>query len=165
MKPVFKRSPRLCQGLFMALFMELSMGLSRSLSRALSQGLSLALLPAVLLLSGCGFSSQPEAALPAAPSPVREFIIQHQPGAADSVGTVSDPEFGENLRIVLEQEFLSASGQNCRRASLFSAHGEAEVVIMCRAADGAWIMAPRVWGRGLSGQRQAQEQGPEPGRQ
>lgn len=107
-----------------------------------------------VLLSGCGLfrSSQPEPVPPAPPSPVREFIMKHTPGSADSVGTVSDPEFGENIRIVLEQEFLSASGQHCRRASLFSVHGEAEVVIMCRDDNGAWTMAPRVWGQGLSQQ-------------
>lgn len=105
-----------------------------------------------VVLPGCGLfhSPQPEPALPAPVSPVREFIIRHTPGAADAVGTVSDPEFGENIRIVLEQEFLSASGQHCRRASLFSVHGEVEVVIMCRDDNGAWSMAPRVWGQGLS---------------
>lgn len=104
------------------------------------------------LLSGCGFfqSTQPEPTPPVPLSPVREFIIQHKPGSVESIGTVSDPEFGENLRIVLEQEFLSASGQTCRRASLFSVRGEAEVVIMCREDEGIWTMAPRVWGQGLS---------------
>ena len=111
-------------------------------------------LPCVVLLcaslSACGLFGPSKPTLSTQPkSPVREFIISHTPGSANATGTVSDPEFGENLRIVLEHEFLSASGETCRRASLFSQRGEAEVVVMCRDAAGEWVMAPRVWGQGL----------------
>lgn len=102
-------------------------------------------------LSGCGlFNNSPTAVAPAKPlSPVQEFIVNRTPGSADAMGTVSDPSFGENLRIVLEQEFISAAGETCRRASLFSPRGEAEMVVMCRDGSGVWTMAPRVWGQGL----------------
>ncbi len=102
------------------------------------------------LLAGCSFFDRPQPALPAQPlSPVQEFIISRTPGTPDAAGTVHDPEFGGAVRVVLEQEFLAASGETCRRASLFSPRGESEVVIMCRGASGAWTMAPRIWGQGL----------------
>ena len=101
-------------------------------------------------LAACGLFGPSKPTLSTQPkSPVREFIISHTPGSANATGTVSDPEFGDNLRIVLEHEFLSASGETCRRASLFSQRGEAEVVVMCRDTKGEWAMAPRVWGQGL----------------
>ena len=111
-------------------------------------------LPGLLVLcaslSGCGLFNSPTVVSPAKPlSPVQEFIVSRTPGSADAMGTVSDPAFGENLRIVLEQEFLSAAGETCRRASLFSPRGEAEMVVMCRDGSGTWTMAPRVWGQGL----------------
>lgn len=83
-------------------------------------------------------------------SPVREFITTRTPGSPEASGTISDPEFGADLRITLEQEFLSAAGETCRRASLLSPRGEAEMVVMCRGNDGLWTLAPRVWGQGLS---------------
>ncbi len=109
------------------------------------------LLPVLLALSGCLFASQPrpEEPQPRGLSPVERFMVVRTPGGPDSTGVVSDPEFGENLRIVLEQEFLSASGETCRRASLLSQNGESEVVIMCRDKTGEWRLAPRLWGQGL----------------
>ncbi len=113
-----------------------------------------ALLPGLLLgsalLAGCGLFASPKPEPPARQiSPVQEFMISRTPGGPESTGVVSDPEFGYNLRIVLEQEFLSATGETCRRASLFSVSGEAEVVVTCRDASGTWVMVPRVWGKGL----------------
>lgn len=113
----------------------------------------LKMLPIVLLCaasSGCAFFAAPDPVLPAREySPVEQFILSRTPGTPGAVGTVSDSQFGDNLRIVLEQEYLSAAGEPCRRASLFSPRGEAEVVVMCRGASGFWTMAPRVWGIGL----------------
>lgn len=105
-----------------------------------------------LLNTACGlFSSKQDSSLvPVALSPVEVFIISHNPGASDAVGVINDSEFGENVRIVLEQEFTSASGATCRRASLFSTNGEAEVVIMCKDEKEEWKMVPRVWGQGIN---------------
>ena len=104
-----------------------------------------------LCLSGCGLFGSPAPEPAAAPlTPVQEFIVSHTSGTADATGTVSDPEFGESLRIVVEQEFLSATGETCRRASLLSPQGDTEMVVMCQDSSGRWKMAPRVWGRGLS---------------
>ncbi|SBW08995.1 conserved exported hypothetical protein [uncultured delta proteobacterium] len=113
----------------------------------------LRMLPIMLLCaasSGCAFFTAPDPVLPTRVySPVEQFILSRTPGTSGAVGTVSDPAFGDNLRIVLEQEYLSGAGETCRRASLFSSRGEAEVVVMCRGASGLWTMAPRVWGIGL----------------
>ena len=104
-----------------------------------------------LCLSGCGlFASPAPAPEPAPLSPVQAFIISRTPGTADATGAVDDPDFGGSLRIVLEQEFLSAADATCRRASLLSPQGDTEMVVMCRDSSGNWKMAPRVWGRGLS---------------
>lgn len=108
------------------------------------------LLSCALTLAGCGFFASPGKELPAPKplSPVELFIVQHMPGEP---GLVDDPAFGGTVRVVPEQEFFSASGETCRRASVFSPEGEVEVVVMCRDKEsGGWIMAPRVWGRGLA---------------
>lgn len=111
--------------------------------------LSLVLLCA--LSAGCALFSSPEPAPPAPTySQVEQFIIDRTPGGPDSTGTVSDPGFGENLRIVLEKEYTSAAGETCRVASLFSPRGETEVIVMCRDVSGRWNMTPRVWGMGLT---------------
>lgn len=104
-----------------------------------------------LLLAGCsllGSSGQTSPELRTFSS-VERFIITHTPGTPDASGIVSDPAFGEALRIILEKEFLSASGETCRSASVFSPEGNVEVVVMCRDKTGDWSMVPRVWGQGV----------------
>lgn len=116
-----------------------------------SRLLPLALLCAVsLLMTACGgkpmlVESPLEEATTKAP--LLDYIATHDAG---STATIDDPAFGKGVRVFLEGSFLSATGQECRRATLLSRNGEAEVVVACKGDDGAWSLAPRIWGQGLS---------------
>ncbi|MEG6504161.1 DVU3141 family protein [Nitratidesulfovibrio sp. 1201_IL3209] len=107
-----------------------------------------------VLLAACGGRQQPapqaqEQALPA--RPILEFMTGNPAGSS---AVLDDPEFGTGIRVVVEGLFISATGEECRRATLLSEHGEAEVVIACRPVGSgdadAWQMAPRIWGQGIS---------------
>lgn len=96
-------------------------------------------------LQGCfgGESSPP----PPPPGPVESFLINAAPGAST---TLDDPQFGTQVHVLLEDNFVSASGEDCRRATVRSRRQEAEVVVICRDGQGVWRLAPRVWGQGLT---------------
>ena len=96
-------------------------------------------------LAGCfGGESTPP---PPPPGPVETFLINAAPGAST---TVDDPLFGPQVHVLLEDNFISASGEDCRRATVRSQRQEAEVVVICRDGQGVWRLAPRVWGQGLT---------------
>lgn len=111
-----------------------------------------------LLLTACFGRQQPVPQIVEQAAPVRPILdfMTHNPAGAFAV--LDDPEFGAGIRVVVEELFTSATGDACRRATLLSPHGEAEVIIACRAAgsgdDAAWQMAPRIWGQGISPPRQ-----------
>ena len=78
-------------------------------------------------LAGCfGGESTPP---PPPPGPVETFLINAAPGAST---TVDDPQFGPQVHVLLEDNFISASGEDCRRATVRSQRQEAEVVVICR---------------------------------
>lgn len=96
-------------------------------------------------LAGCfGGESTPP---PPPPGPVETFLINAAPGAST---TLDDPQFGPQVHVLLEDNFISASGEDCRRATVRSQRQEAEVVVICRDGQGVWRLAPRVWGQGLT---------------
>lgn len=96
-------------------------------------------------LTGCfGGESTPP---PPPPGPVESFLINAAPGAST---TVDDSQFGPQVHVLLEDNFISASGEDCRRATVRSQRQEAEVVVICRDGQGVWRLAPRVWGQGLT---------------
>lgn len=104
---------------------------------------------ASLALAGCG-SKQPDTRQQASTSdvaPVLDFLAASEQGAT---ATLDDPAFGNGVRVVVEGRFFSALGDECKRATLISENREAEVVVICRQADGTWKLAPRIWGQGLS---------------
>ncbi len=80
-------------------------------------------------------------------SPLATFMASAEPGA----GTVlDDPEFGADLHVAQEGPFTSASGEDCRRATVVARGREAEMVVICRAsADQPWKTAPRILGQGI----------------
>lgn len=96
-------------------------------------------------LQGCfgGENSPP----PPPPGPVENFLINAAPGAST---TLDDPQFGRQVHVLLEDNFVSASGEDCKRATVRSQRQEAEVVVICRDGQGVWRLAPRVWGQGLT---------------
>lgn len=113
---------------------------------------SLSLACTLLLLSGCGLwgSDLPATFVPPVPpSPVVAFMQDNSPGAA---ATLQDADFGGEVRVSVDDEFYSAVGELCRRATLFSTGHEAEVVVICRSNTGTdtpWKLMPRIWGRGI----------------
>jgi hypothetical protein len=93
-------------------------------------------------LSGCaGLQDAPVP--PPPPGPVENFIIIAEPGQST---TLDDPAFGNNIRVAADGAFISAKGEECRRATVTVQGKEAEVVVICRPEGDNWIMAPRVWG-------------------
>lgn len=98
-------------------------------------------------LSGCGvISDAPPAPPPPPPGPVEGYMITAVPGASTRL---DDPAFGKDVSVTMENGFISAKGEECRRASVLVGEREAEVVVICRDAAGRWEMAPRVWGQGI----------------
>ena len=90
-----------------------------------------------LALYGCGFGGAPEQP-ETPPGPLMAYMIGAAPG--DS----------KNVRLSMGESFVSAKGEACKRGTALSGQREAEVVVICRDAQGRWNMAPRVWGAGLS---------------
>lgn len=113
----------------------------------------LVLLFAALLLGGCFWQSQPvpepEAVVQ---SPVVAFMAVNAPGAS---AVVIDADFGGEVEVTIEEAFVSAAGESCKRATLLSAGHDAEIVVICGGseADGVspegWRLMPRVWGKGI----------------
>ncbi len=101
----------------------------------------------VSLLSGC---LVPEPVLPPdpelPPTPLETFMIEHGSGAT---ATLDDPDFGQQIRITMLEQFTSAFGEPCKRASVLSELREAEMIVICQKEHGRWKMAPRIWGQGI----------------
>ena len=109
-----------------------------------------------LCLGGCFGQSQPPQPefVPDPLTPVGRFMVANTPGAT---ALIEDATFGGEVRITLEDTFLSAAGETCKRATLLSASHEAEIIVICHnGQDGdesnpdEWRLMPRVWGKGIS---------------
>ena len=77
--------------------------------------------------------------------------------ATGATAVIEDETFGGEVRVTLEDAFLSAAGETCKRATLLSAQHEAEIVVICHNGQegdgsnpGEWRLMPRVWGKGIS---------------
>ncbi len=102
---------------------------------------------AIALLSGCLFAKKaPKPPAPTPPTPLVAYMIDHAPG--DST-TLDDPDFGRQIRVTMQNEFISAIGESCKSASLLAGLRENEIAVICQKKDGTWSMAPRVWGQGI----------------
>lgn len=113
-------------------------------------------LPLLVSLGGCFWQSAPTPPEPEpqALSPVAQFMVANSTGAA---ALVDDETFGGEVRVTLEDTFLSAAGETCKRATVLSAQHEAEIIVIChngQAGDetnpSEWRLMPRVWGKGIS---------------
>ena len=87
-------------------------------------------------------------------SPVAQFMVANATGAT---AVIEDETFGGEVRVTLEDAFLSAAGETCKRATLLSAQHEAEIVVICHNGQegdesnpGEWRLMPRVWGKGIT---------------
>ena len=87
-------------------------------------------------------------------SPVAQFMVANATGAT---AVIEDETFGGEVRVTLEDAFLSAAGETCKRATLLSAQHEAEIVVICHNGQegdgsnpGEWRLMPRVRGKGIS---------------
>ena len=107
-------------------------------------------------LAGCSWQGAP-ALPPAEPqplSPAAQFMVANTAGAT---AVIEDETFGGEVRVTLEDAFLSAAGETCKRATLLSAQHEAEIVVICHngqggdeSSPGEWRLMPRVWGKGIT---------------
>lgn len=136
---LFPRSPTTCE-----------VSMPGHPNRSFTRPAALLALVACLLLAACG-GKQPEMAAspiddPVVEKPLLDYLSTHDGGSS---ATLDDPEFGKSIRVFVEGSFLSASGQECRRATLLTRDGQAEVVVACKGDDGTWTMAPRIWGQGI----------------
>lgn len=99
-----------------------------------------------VIWTGCGHTvSTPPVSEPVL-SPVETFLATEDPGQS---AILDDPQFGDNIRITVEDTFTSANGEQCKRGTVLSSRGDAEVIVICRDAHGSWKMAPRVWGQSI----------------
>lgn len=96
------------------------------------------------LLGGCGFGASPAPETP--PTPVMQYMIDHSKGDTD---LLDDPQFGEQIRITMQDTFTSAAGEECKRATLVAREREAEMAVICRKGEEGWKLAPRIWGQGI----------------
>ena len=99
-----------------------------------------------LPLAACGFGVNPQKA-ETPPGPVENFMILSTPGQTT---VVDDVQFGQGVNVSVDEVFTSAKGENCKRGTVLAGQKEAEVVVICQDEQGRWIMAPRVWGQGIS---------------
>ncbi|MGE9986671.1 DVU3141 family protein [Desulfovibrio sp. SGI.169] len=99
-----------------------------------------------LPLAGCGLFSDAPPPPAYQPGPLEAYLVSA--GKGDSA-TLDDPEFGKNIRVTLDDSFTSARGESCKRGIVLAGQKEAEVVVVCRNAEGQWRLAPRVWGHGI----------------
>ena len=99
-----------------------------------------------LPISGCGLLGDSPKTPEYTPSPVENFMAQAMPG---DITTLSDPAFGTDVRVSMEDSFFSAAGEECKRATVRNNFNEAEIIVACRNAEGQWRLAPRVWGQGM----------------
>ena len=110
----------------------------------------LAALAAALLLAlplaACGLGETPQRE-ETPPGPVENFMIISTPGQTT---VLDDVQFGQGVNVSVDEVFTSAKGENCKRGTVLAGQKEAEVVVICQDAQGRWIMAPRVWGQGIS---------------
>ncbi len=116
------------------------------------QRFTLVVLSSLLLsLGGCFWKNTPVLPEPEPEtlSPVVQFMVSNSPGAT---ALIQDETFGGEVRVSLEDSFVSAAGETCKRATLLSAQQEAEIIVICRSEDsgtGHWRLMPRIWGRGI----------------
>ena len=101
-----------------------------------------------ILLSGCSlFSSAPVSVPdPISPSPLVAYMMTHQVGDSP---TLDDPDFGTNILVTMQEDFISAFGTTCKRASLLARQKESEMAVICQDAHGQLTLAPRIWGQGI----------------
>ena len=79
------------------------------------------------------------------PSPVENFMANAVPG---DITTLSDPAFGTDVRVSMEDSFFSAAGEECKRATVRNNFNEAEIIVACRNAQGQWRLGPPRLGPG-----------------
>lgn len=97
---------------------------------------------ALTLLAACA-DTTPTAERPDY-TPVVACLVAAESG---STTDLEDNDFGGQVSVRAGEHFTSAAGEECRRGSVLSVGHEAEVVVICKGADGTWRMAPRIWGQ------------------
>lgn len=101
----------------------------------------------LLLPGGCAWFDETPLQTAPPPSPVTTFMSAAAPGKQ---AMLDDADFGRNIQVRIDEAFTSAKGENCKRGTVRTDTGETEVVVVCQRKDGRWMMAPRVWGQGIT---------------
>ncbi|MBQ9453261.1 MAG: hypothetical protein IJU65_08240 [Desulfovibrio sp.] len=104
----------------------------------------IAMLP---LPGGCAWFGEKPQQADTSPGPVTNFMSVAAPGEH---AMLDDADFGRNIQVRIDETFTSAKGENCKRGTVRTDTGETEVVVVCQRMDGRWMMAPRVWGQGIT---------------
>jgi len=79
---------------------------------------------------------------PEALTPLVAFMASAAPAAT---AQLDDPVFGSGIVVTQEEAFVSASSEDCRRATVVAGGREAEMLVICRSApEQPWKMMPRI---------------------
>ena len=98
------------------------------------------MLLAGLLLTGCSGGNPPSEPEPL--SPLVAFMSSAQPAVS---AQLDDPVFGSGILVTQEEAFVSASSEDCRRATVIARELDAEMIVICRTEQGQpWKMMPRI---------------------
>lgn len=127
-----------------------------SASMALA-GLFLMLQGCALLSTGTGQSAA-QVALPPVSAAVSSPLVtwaSAQPPDSHADTILDDLEFGQNVSVRVERNYLSALGMPCRRIRVNLADNStpAETVAVCQDDNHSWLLAPRVWRNSVAGVR------------
>ncbi|MFZ0242467.1 MAG: DVU3141 family protein [Desulfobacterales bacterium] len=74
------------------------------------------------------------------------FAVWAGTQAPGSRTVIDAPELGGTVTAVIEREYFSAAGRQCRRVQVFDGNPLGEPIAVCANNTGEWVLEPRIWG-------------------